>query len=427
MSEIEKMVKFLGCEPIKTVENPESLSLEELFQLFLSDIITERDKLLLTEFFIYKRERLKVEDEDRFQDLVIMDEIMGGKLLPSIISELRRLNKYMKFSDGTLTSEEFRNMLHDMVYDHRVRLDTKDLKILNVLRDNVFITIDNLAEKSNLSFTTTIRHKKRLERRCRLGMFPQLVYSKIWLSNLLVLVEGEAHIESPYLPSRHELLGGSHLYTFFSVVVPHRALKQVRQEFEQNFSGVWTWRMYGFQSFLSFDFYDPVERDWNMDWASWSIYLNSILRNGLDKAVPQEEEIRGSPTLSMPPEKVKGLTAKNIKLIDLFLKKYNNTMQDLGKGAGCDVRTVYKARKKFFSSGILQPCPNMEHIGLDEHLLLIVESDLDNLYSLTFALRRLPKVWIYWARSLKGTNSLACLLETPLESFREFSAGIFAT
>lgn len=150
-----------------------------------------------------------------------------------------------------------------------------------------------------------------------------------------------------------------------------------------------------------------------IDWTSWFIYLSSILRNGLGKAVPQEEEIRGPPTLSMPPEKVKGLTAKDIELIDLFLKKFNNTMQDLGKDTGCDIRTVSKARKKLLSSGIFQSCLNVEHIGLNEHLLLIVESDLDNLYSITFALKRLPKVWIYWTKSPKGNSSLACLLETP--------------
>ncbi|MHA1632601.1 MAG: hypothetical protein ACTSXC_07345, partial [Candidatus Freyarchaeota archaeon] len=54
MREIDRIKGFLGSEPLKVVGESGGLSLEELFQLFLPDILPEKEKQLLTEFFVYK-------------------------------------------------------------------------------------------------------------------------------------------------------------------------------------------------------------------------------------------------------------------------------------------------------------------------------------------------------------------------------------
>ncbi|MEM3587048.1 MAG: hypothetical protein QXO71_06990 [Candidatus Jordarchaeaceae archaeon] len=66
-------------------------------------------------------------------DLVRADAIMGEEFIPSVVSTLKQLDRYMRLGGVSgLTSEQLRQILQDMVYDFRVRLDVWDLKILDM-------------------------------------------------------------------------------------------------------------------------------------------------------------------------------------------------------------------------------------------------------------------------------------------------------
>jgi len=413
LGELERIREFLGCEPLRMVENPEGLSPEELFQLFLPDIVPESERRLLTGFFRYKYrgETVPGEDEDRFSDLVRADAVMGEELLPSIVSKLRQLSKYMKFSGEVLTSEQFRQTLQDMVYDYRVRLDSRDLKILNMMRENVLTSIKSIADRLGWSYTTTHRRVKRLEERCRLGVFPRLNYSRIGLTHLLVLTEGEAHVESPYLLSRHELLGGD-MYNLFSIVVPPRAVNKVCNDFERKLPRVWTWIVEGFEGVITFDFYDVDREDWSIDWNSWSLFLSHVLSKGWDKVIPPEGAGEPSP-LPETPSGGEDITKRDLEFIDVLLHRFDVTTKDLSLMLGYGERTTARDRRSLIERGIIQPCLSIDHIGLNENILLIVESDAETLNSFAVAIRRLPKAWIYRMRTLDGESALACWLEAP--------------
>ncbi|MGQ9719986.1 MAG: AsnC family transcriptional regulator [Candidatus Jordarchaeum sp.] len=118
-------------------------------------------------------------DGDRFGELVRIDGIMGGGFLSSIVLLLRQLSRYMRFSGEVLSSEQFSQILQDMVYDYRVRLDGKDLRILNRLREDLFVTLNEVADDTGLSFTTVQRRRKILEDRCRFGVYARLDYSRM--------------------------------------------------------------------------------------------------------------------------------------------------------------------------------------------------------------------------------------------------------
>lgn len=417
MREFDKIREFLGSEPLKIVENPESLSLEEMFRLFLPDSIPEGElgKQTLLEFLIreYKGETKKYKGEteearNMFQDLVLINDIMGEEFLPSLISTFRELDKYMRVSGEVLTPDEFINTVQNMVYSYRVRLDAKDLRILNVLKDNLFLAVDQLARTVNMGYTTVFRHKKKLDR-CRLRVYARLNYSKIGLSNLLVLVEGHAYVESPYLLSRHELLGGDP-FTIFSIAIPHIALRQVREELAKKFPGVWIWRTHAFESVLSFDFYDVDVKDWNINWDYWAHTLNSMLSKGWDQVIPQK---MGKPPSSPEISEKEVITERDLKLIEALMENFEAPIRELSEQVKYGHIAVAKDKARLLERGILEPHLSIDHIGLNEHILLIIESDMDTLYSFVVAIRRLPKAWIYWMRSLRGESYLACWLEVP--------------
>ncbi|MGQ9719985.1 MAG: hypothetical protein ACUVXA_01540 [Candidatus Jordarchaeum sp.] len=50
MGEFKKVRIFLGCEPLRLVDDLGRLSLEELFGLFFPDIVPEVERRLLTNF-----------------------------------------------------------------------------------------------------------------------------------------------------------------------------------------------------------------------------------------------------------------------------------------------------------------------------------------------------------------------------------------
>ncbi|MEX2752837.1 MAG: winged helix-turn-helix transcriptional regulator [Candidatus Freyarchaeota archaeon] len=418
MDELENIKNFLGMEPLKTVQNPEKLPLEEQFQLFLPDILPQEEKQLLTRFLIYKyrgekREGEK-EEEERFRDLIRADTIMGEEFIPSLISTLKQLDRYMRLGGETsLTSEQLRQILQDMVYDYRVKLDARDLKILDRMGRSPFITIKEIAEETNTSYTTIQRRRKMLEERCRLGIYPRINYPHIGLINMLLLVEGEAQVQSPYLLSRQELYGGISLYTFFSMAVPPKAVNPVYREFEKRAPRLWTWIIDSFESSFSPDFYDVDEGDWKIDWKAWSLYLSNVLSRGWSRALPPEEVGRMRPPTS-PPEKAGGVAIRELRLIDALSRNFNAAIEDLCRGLGCNARTIIRTRERLLRRGTIQLSLGIDQIGLNEHILFIVESHPDTLHSFAAALRRLPKAWIYWARNLNGEGeALVCWLEAP--------------
>lgn len=417
MSEIVKIKEFLKSEPLEKVANPDSLPVEGLFHLFLPGILSEEDKQLLTEFFVYRYKGEKGLEEgagEKFRDLMIVDSIMGGEFLPLVVSKLRQMNKYKRLSGEILTSEQFRQTLFNIVYDYRVRLDAKDLMILNAMCDDLFISIADIQKQTNMSYKTALYRKKELEERCRLRVGTRLDYSKIGLSNLVVIVEGEAYVESPYLLSRQELLGVDS-YTLFSIAVPSGAVSQVHKDFGKRFSKLWIWEVDGFEGSNSFGFYDADKEDWSIDWDSWSLYLSNVLNKGWDKVIPQKKKIEEPNSLPEPPKKRKRITTEDLKLIVEMLERADKPTLELSKKLEYDMRTAEKTKNSLFEGGILLPFLSIEHIGLSESILFIVESDMNTLNAFVVAVRELPKAWIYWMKSLKGDNppALACWLETP--------------
>jgi hypothetical protein len=244
-----------------------------------------------------------------------------------------------------------------------------------------------------------------------------LDYSKIGLFNLLILVEGEVYVESPYLLSRQEVLGVN-LYTFFSIAVPSSAVNQVYKDFLKRFSKLWVWEVEGFEGSSSFGFYDADKGDWSIDWDSWSLYLSNVLSKGWDRVIPQKKRIEEPVPLSEPPKKRKRITTEDLKLIVEMLERADKPTLELSKKLEYDMRAAERTKNSLFEGGVLLPYLSIEHIGLSESILFIVESDTNTLNAFVVAVRELPKAWIYWMKPFKGEGppALACLLETPAGS-----------
>ncbi|MEM2145534.1 MAG: hypothetical protein QW279_09245, partial [Candidatus Jordarchaeaceae archaeon] len=351
---------------------------------------------------------------EKLKDLMIVDSIMGGEFLPLIVSKLRQMNKYKRLSGETLTSEQFRQTILNMVYYYRVKLDVKDLMILNAMCEDLFISTADIQKQTSMTYKTTFYRKKALEERCRLRVGTRLNYSKIGLSNLIIMVEGEAYIESPYLLSRQELLGGN-VYTIFSISVPPRAVNQVRKDFEKIFSKLWLWKVYGFEGSISFSFYDADKGDWNIDWDAWSLYLSNVLSKGWDKVIIKKKKKEIEPIYI---DEKRSVTTEELKIIVELLERADKPTLELSKKLEYDMRVVERTKKNLYEEGVLIPFLSIEHIGLNESILFIIESDTNTLNSFVVAVRELPKAWIYWMNSLKEQDSpaLACWLEAPLGS-----------
>ncbi|MFB0561165.1 MAG: winged helix-turn-helix transcriptional regulator [Candidatus Lokiarchaeia archaeon] len=428
MSEIGKIKKFLKAEPLKTVKNPDSLSSEEIFQLFLPDILPENEKDLLTMFFVYKYKGKRIErkDDERLSDLIKADYIMDGTLLSETISTLTHINRYKKRGGEKLTAEQFRQTIFNMINDYSVKLDEKDLKILNAITQDMFITLREVSSQTSISYRTVQHHKKKLEERCLLEVTSRLDYSKIGLTNLVIMVEGDANVECPYLLSRHELWGGAP-HTVFSIAVPPRAIKDIQKVFAKHFTRIWMWNIERFLANNSFVFYDTSKYDWNINWSSWSLYLSDVLSKGWNTIIPQElapflteETSHGD----MPP-----LTEFDLRFIETLLYKLDTPLEELSHKFNSSVGGVARTKKNFLDSEILVPLLRIENIGLNESILLIVESDLNILKSFVIAIKELPRAWIYLMHSLEHNPQpfLACWLEVPTGGFTPFERSVRQT
>jgi hypothetical protein len=225
------------------------------------------------------------------------------------------------------------------------------------------------------------------------------------------MVEGEAYIESPYFLSRQELLGGE-VYTIFSIAIPPRAVNQVRKDLEKRFPKLWLWKVYRFEGSISFGFYDIDKGDWNIDWDSWSLYLSNVLSKGWDKVIPQKKKKETEPLYI---DEKRSVTTEELKLIVELLERADKPTLELSKKLEYDMRAAEKIKNTLFEEGVLIPFLSIEHIGLNENILFIIESDTNTLNAFVAAVRELPKAWIYWMNSLKEQDApaLACWLEAP--------------
>jgi DNA-binding Lrp family transcriptional regulator len=286
--------------------------------------------------------------------------------------------------------------------------------ILNAMCNDLFISIADIQKQTSMSYKTALYHKKELEERCHLKVGARVDYSKIGLTNLIIMVEGEAYVESPYLLSRQELWGVN-IYTLFSIAVPSIAVNQIYNDFGKRFPKMWTWVVDGFEGSASFGFYDANMGDWNIDWDSWSLYLSNVLSKGWDKVNSQKKKTEEPTPLSEAPEKRKGVTAKDLKFIDELLERADKPTLELSKKFGCNMRSAKRTKSSLFEEEVLLPFLNIEHVGLSENILLIVESDANTLNSFIVAVRELPKAWIYWMRpsAREDSPALACRLEAP--------------
>ncbi|MHA1579602.1 MAG: AsnC family transcriptional regulator [Candidatus Freyarchaeota archaeon] len=418
MREVDELRALLKTGSLRSVGEGDIVLLEERFRGLLPDVLTEEDAHLLTSFFVFKctGRRLVGADEERFNDLVTIDSMMGGEFLPSLVSRLWRMSKYVKFGGGRLSSEQLRQTILGIIFDYRVKLDETDLKILKLKAQNVSITKADIANRAGLSYLRVHERIKRLEERCRLGELSRVDYSKIGLTHLVALVEGEAFVESPYLLSQHELWSGK-LYTLFSIAVPNRAVGWVEREFRSRFSYLWMWIVDQFEASVSFGFYDTNLKDWNIDWGSWSLHLGFLLTKNKDATSKEKGKRKGETPVRREGGKAgRGVTSDDLKLIDALGGRFDTPVRVLGERLGYSVGSAARAKRSLFERGILQRVLRVEHIGLTESILLIIESNTETLESFVTAAKKLPRAWIYWMRPLedsRGPQALACWLETP--------------
>jgi DNA-binding Lrp family transcriptional regulator len=235
------------------------------------------------------------------------------------------------------------------------------------------------------------------------------------------MVEGEAYVDSPYLISRHELWGRK-IHTFFSIVVPSTAVNQAQKIFEKSFPKTWIWIVNRFENYLSFSSYNTDTGDWNIDWTSWSLYLSEVLSQGWNKVIPEKRTETDSSESSE-----KNITTIDLQFVAKLLEKFDISTSDLSEEFRYSVPHASRIKESLISRGILQPSLNIDHIGLNENILFLVESEPNTLNAFVYAVKELPKTWIYWMKSLEGSSYLACWLELPLGSITPFERAVRET
>ena len=229
---------------------------------------------------------------------------------------------------------------------------------------------------------------------------------------MMILVEGIAYVESPYLLSRHELVSGGR-HTLFSIAGPSGVVNKVKNSFEKRFSELRMWMVDGFENVYSFDFYGAEAHDWNINWTVWSNYLGDLVSGACDTVSSLKERVITNKKETVTPDKENGVTAEDLRLIVSLLERLDTPLETLSQKFGYSIGGVARAKNSLLERGIIEACLSIDHIGLNEHILLLIESDVDTLYSFVVAIRRLPKAWVYWMRSPRGTSSLACWLKAP--------------
>ena len=371
----------------------------------LLDTLDKESKKLLSAFFQEKKIRSSMPHDHRVAEMLELDARMGGALTQTLTEHLLTLKAYLQGRPVKLEHLTF--ILRNIASSYEVKLTSTDLKLISYYASHPEATPSEAAANLKVAPSWERRRRGELVRKNVIS-FPAVVNpARLGLRKVVVLVDEpqtsgkEVNVSlAKWLTAEHLLWGGPpFLLQVYTVPagwawLPIRELNPVR-----------AWLVRSTAYGLNTASYEPG-LGWKLNVEAWGVYFKELLAEGWE--VPSESSWRRVEHEGTPLP----LEAWEVKAAALLAADTRMRLEALAEAIGKSLAAAHQCKQKLLADA-LTPILNLNHVGLSESLLLILEELDVSFQAVEAALRELPKIWVYKVEDFRGSEELLCWLELP--------------
>ncbi|WEU40380.1 MAG: Lrp/AsnC family transcriptional regulator [Candidatus Odinarchaeum yellowstonii] len=342
-------------------------------------------------------------------DLILYDKITNGLFLPTILENLKKLEKY----NYTLNLKDACHYirLHSLL-TYTLELDSTDIKIIELLSKDPLISNNEAASRLGLSRNTFANRLLRLQKRGCIFFNGRINLEKLGLKILTIMTDQQLP-KLPYMRIVQELRGGSTVY-LYSFNVPEGFLVEfidLIKPYIRN-AEYWIDEGPGRHSLSIRNSYDTVNKRWAFNWENWALWVRKVLAESWHTLY-----VSGDVEESILEEK-SGSVKLDYDILDLELLNqlsydFKQPIRDISLKLGVSPTTIYDRKTRLISSGVIKPTLFVENIGLDEHVFIKIKGSEKIINSVESGLLDLPSVYIFRVRNLRGEKALNAYLFLP--------------
>jgi hypothetical protein len=286
-----------------------------------------------------------------------------------------------------LTSREYVDLLETFMLNYASPLNEQELHILHLIQENPTASLRQLQKVSDHSLGTLSNYMTAFREKLLFSRFYRVNYPRIRLNHVAVLAYPapgsriSRYLEHcPYLRKIHRF-GGAGAPYLLSYTLPRLRLPRLQDWLQELVSmghllryrfyplnGVFNG--YNFRSFLAHDSDVPVAERFR--WVAWVRYLRNVLiRDGYGEILTQPYVYKYSEPNIEPAD----LDALDYQLLAHITPE--NSAEELGMLLGESPHVIRRRIKALFTQGVLfeRASLSMHHLGLNETLFIILESN----------------------------------------------------
>ncbi|MEM2109303.1 MAG: winged helix-turn-helix transcriptional regulator [Candidatus Odinarchaeota archaeon] len=410
----------------------------QIFRGYLSDIIPEPIKEDLEYLLLYKlsdpplrakllkewadKKNSDLEDASKITfefedgscyravyDLIIYDKMTSGLFLPTILDNLKKLEKYNYILDLRDACHYIR--LHSLL-THTVELDTTDIKIIELLSKDPLISNIDAANRLGLSRNTFSNRLISLQKRGCVFFNGRINLEKLGLKILTVMTD-QVIPKLPYMRIVQELRGGSTIY-LYSFNIPDEFLVhfiELLKPYIRN-AEYWIDEGPGRHSLSLRNSYDTVNKKWAFNWENWALWVRKVLDESWHTLYVSGDVEEASAREGFNLNSV-GYDLVDLELLNQLSYDFKQPIRDISLKLGISATSVFERKTRLISAGVVKPTLFVENIGLDEHVFIKIKGSEKIINSVESGLLDLPSVYIFRARSLSGEKALNAYLFLP--------------
>ena len=410
----------------------------KLFSKYLSSIIPDQLKKDLEYLLLYKisdeKTRKKILDEwcsrtnsdledatkmtaefddgscyRAVYDLVLYDKMTNGLFLPTILDNLKKLEKYNYNLDFKEACHYLK--LHSLL-TYTVPLDETEIKIIELLSKDSLISNREAALRIGVSRNTFSSKVLRLQKLGCIFYNGRLNLDKIGMKFLLIMTD-QVIPKLPYMRLVQELRGGSTVYLysfnlpedylmpFVDAVKPHLRSAEYLIVDEP-----------GRHSLSLRNSYDTINKRWAFNLENWALWVRKVLHESWH-AIYVSGDVEASEASVEPTSTVFDYDLKDLELLNQLIYDFKRPVRDLAKNLGISISNVFQRKNSLIKNGVIKPTLFVENIGLDEHVFIKIKGSDKLINSVEAGLLDLPSVYIFRVRDLRGERYLIAYLFLP--------------
>ncbi len=372
------------------------------------------------EFWKVARHGLR-EDSKAFEGIEYYeewDQITGGDFIRRIFSRLESIGQFKSQIDLS----EYEAIADSLALKPKhVKLDSGELKILDLMSKDPLVSISRIAQKTGLTLPTVQRTVRELERKANVWPFLVVDTNQFGISAFLLMLKTKTGLASdvaeeiwkiPYCGRVYRVYGGMNLLAYINVpfgneTFIHEFASQLkRAEIVDDF--LW----YGIKDFYyGFNprYYSPEMGEWNVYWDEWGLWLKEYLSTkAWHRALRSEDEC--------PKLQVK-INRLDLQIMSILRMNARHAFSDIGHKIGVSGAYVGQRVRRLLDHNVIQPKIASFRIGLDDAVWVVLDCDDDTTRALVSAFNELP---MWQGFSVKGdVSGLAAIMYVPTGETQE--------